>query len=336
LKHWRVWLLGVIFSALAVAIIVAQFDAREFFRALAAARWVYVALCGLLLVIGLLPRALRWRTLLKDALPPLRAFNIMNVAYLVNNVLPLRIGEVARIYLATQADPPVPVFQTVSTVVVERLLDLLAVVLLLALALVAGEVPSELRAAGTGGAITALGGFVFLVLLASRRAWAEKILHFLTTRIAFLGRLHLAAWLGNFLDGLLPLTNARLFLKVLFWTAISWGISVAAGYILMFAFYDSAEHLAVTCLYIASAAFAIAVPAVPGNLGTYELSIVLALNAFGHGGDTAVAFAVVVHGVNLLVHCATGVYGFVQEGISLERLSQGVQEMRKGSHAGSG
>jgi hypothetical protein len=84
-------------------------------------------------------------------------------------------------------------------------------------------------------------------------------------------------------------------------------------------------------LYIAAAAFAIAVPAVPGNLGPYELSIMLALGAMGFGqpAETAAAFALVVHGVNLAVHAITGVIGFIQEGISLGQLSQGVREMRQ-------
>ena len=82
-------------------------------------------------------------------------------------------------------------------------------------------------------------------------------------------------------------------------------------------------------LYIAAAAFAIALPAVPGNIGTYEASILLALSAMGYEqSDTAVAFAVMVHAVNVIVHSATGVLGFIREGISLTQLSQGVRQMQ--------
>jgi glycosyltransferase 2 family protein len=331
-KRWRIGLLGVLVSAIATAFIVAQFkDAGEFISAMSSARWIYVIGCGFLLLVALLPRAKRWQVLLANALPYWRTFHIMNVAYLVNNVLPLRIGEVARMYLATQADPPVPVFKTLSTVVVERLLDLLAVVVLLGFALAAGDVPVELRAAGGTAAVLSIGGFLLLVFLANRRALAERLIHFMMERISLLARLKVDRWMANFLDGLMPITAPRTLAQVLFWTVLSWGISVFAGYILMFAFYERADHLAVTCLYIVSAAFAIAVPAVPGNLGTYELSIMAALNAFGYGADPAVsaAFALVVHGVNLVAHCGAGVIGFVQEGISLERLSQGVREIRQ-------
>ena len=72
-------------------------------------------------------------------------------------------------------------------------------------------------------------------------------------------------------------------------------------------------------------------PAVPGNLGPYEGSIFLALTVMGFAEprSTAVAFAILVHGLNLAVHAVTGVIGFIQEGISLEQLSRGVQNMRQ-------
>src|SRR5215216_5656749 len=106
--------------------------------------WVLVSMG--IIVIGLFARGARWRALLGGALPFWRAFSITNVSYLINNVLPLRVGEVARAYLATQANPPVPVMKSVGTIVVERLVDVLAVLVILALALSAGPLPDELRA----------------------------------------------------------------------------------------------------------------------------------------------------------------------------------------------
>lgn len=337
MNRWRIGLLGLAVSLLAIIFIVSQVNVSALANALERARYIYLLPTFALLLAGLVARALRWRVLLNGGLPLLRAFNIMNVAYLVNGVLPLRIGEVARVYLATRADPPVPVFQTASTIVVERLLDLLAVVLLLAGALVAGPVPDELRAAAAVAGPVALLGFLALVFLSWQRALALRLL------AAVIGRFDrnkdgrsiasplqkLSVWFVQFLDGLAPLANPRALFQALGWTALSWSLSVAAGYVLMLAFYPVASWAA-TCLYIAAAAFSIAVPAIPGNVGTYEGSILLALGAIGYGEPTevAVAFALVVHGVNLAVHVSTGIVGFMQEGISLAQLSRGVQGMR--------
>jgi uncharacterized membrane protein YbhN (UPF0104 family) len=119
--------------------------------------------------------------------------------------------------------------------------------------------------------------------------------------------------------------------RVLFWTALSWGLSAAAGYVLMLAFFDAASWAA-TFLYIAAAAFAIAVPAVPGNIGTYEWAVMLALSALGYGEPTnpvLVSFAVVVHGVNLALYAVFGAIGIVQEGLTLSQLAREVGQMQQ-------
>jgi uncharacterized protein (TIRG00374 family) len=333
LKRWRIGLLGVIVSVLAIYFIVSQVSVAALGDALIHARYVYLLPTFALLVIALIPRALRWRVLLSGSLPLGRTFSIMNVGYLVNGVLPLRVGELARAYLGTRAVPPVPIFKTISTLIVERLLDLLAVIVLLLLALAGGPIPEQLRAAALIAAPTTIVGFLVLVFLSSQRTVANRLAQRVMsqlerTRFASLTP-RLMNWFGHFLDGLKPLTQPRALVLALGWTAASWGISVTAGYILMLAFYDHASWSA-TCLYIVSAAFAIAVPAVPGNLGSYELSILLALGAMGYGEPraSATAFAVMVHGVNLAVHASTGIIGFIQEGISLEQLSQGVQGLQ--------
>lgn len=328
----KLGLLGLFVSALAIAFITTQVDLTLVGEALRTADYTYLLPTIALLVAGLVTRAFRWRLLLAGAMPLGRAFSIMNVAYLVNGVLPLRIGEVARVYLASRLRKPVPIPQTASTIIVERLLDLLAVVLMVLLALTMGPVPDQLRAVSGIAAVFAIGGFLFLVALAANRTLAEGLIAWLLERLPFLERLPITQWSQQFLDGLMPLTAPNTLFLAFAWTGISWILSIAAGYVLMFAFFPEA-NLAATMLYIAAAAFAIAVPAVPGNIGTYEASILLALSAMGYDEAAAVsvAFAVMVHAVNVFVHASTGVIGFIQEGISLGQLSQGVQQMQQSS-----
>jgi uncharacterized protein (TIRG00374 family) len=322
--------LGIIVSLAAIYFIASQMRWEQFWQAWTTANYWYVVPCIVLLLLGLVTRAMRWRLLLDDVLPLDRAFSIMNVAYLVNGLLPLRIGEVARVYLVWRSKKHIPILTTSSTIIVERLLDLLAVVLMVLFALLLGHVPDELKAASAFAAIVAILGFLFLIFLASRREWAIELFQKLSEKLGILERFPvLAAWFEQFLDGLMPLANPRKVFLAFFWTALSWAVSTAAGYVLMFAFFEQGS-LAATLLYIAAAAFAIAVPAVPGNLGTYEVSILLALSAMGYEqSDAAIAFAVMVHAVNVLVHVGTGVIGFLYEGISLNQLSQGVQDMQK-------
>ncbi len=328
LKHFKVGILGFIVSLIAIYFIVVQINVERFISALTNADYRYLIPCMLFLILGLFTRAMRWRLLLNNQLPFRRAFSIMNVAYLVNGILPFRMGEVARIYLTTRVKNPIPVMQTASTVVVERLLDLLAVVIMTMLALTVAPIPNELQIASAVGAGMAIGGFVILIVLAKNRQFTEKLISRLTKRIALLDRLQVDKFAHDFFDGLMPIIDFASLSQAIFWTTISWVLSIIAGYILMFAFFDQGEWTA-TMLYIAAAAFAIAVPAVPGNIGTYEASILLALSALGYEqSETAIAFAITVHAINVFVHATTGVVGFMQEGISLGQLRTGVEQLQ--------
>lgn len=336
LKRWRIWGVGIVVSVLATLFVVRELDLNLLTEALSQARFIYILPCIGLLILGLFARAMRWRALLSNGLVFWRSFHIMNVAYLVNGVLPLRIGEVARIFLANRAQPPVPIVKTAMTIIVERLLDLLAVVILVAFALVAGDIPPILRSIGVAMGIISLSGFLVLVILSRQRNIAHRLLNGFVAMIPLLRRFHLTALLDHLLDGLAPLARIHTLLYALFWTGVSWLFSVVAGYVLMYTFYDRASW-AVTCLYIAAAAFAIAVPATIGSLGVYEASILIALNAmeYGEPATVAIAFAVVVHAVNVFVHSVTGVIGFIHEGVSLEQLSRGVQAVQRDTSAHS-
>ncbi len=324
-KKLRWGVLSISVSLIAIYLVLSQIHLSELRAALAGARYAYLLPCVLFLLLGLVTRGLRWQALLNYQLPLWRAFSIMNIAYLVNGVLPLRLGEVARVYLASQVQPrPVAVPQTLGSILIERLLDLMAVVLMVFISLAFASVPLELRAAGALGFGAVVVGLVGLLVLAKQRTLANYLLVRLPENL----RPIVTRWASQFLDGLMPLTRLSLFVSVVGWTVISWVLSVIAGYWLMFAFFPAGDWVA-TMLYIASAAFVIAVPAVPGNLGTYEASIWLVLTVLGYvPSESVVAFALVVHAVNVLVHAATGVLGFIQEGLSLGQLTQGVQALR--------
>ena len=328
-RNTKIALFGAFISLLTIAFILSQIRLDLFGDALLSANYGYVIPCVVFLVLGLVTRALRWQVLLQEALPLRRAFSIMNVAYLVNGVLPLRLGELVRIYLTSHVEGyQVAAMTAASTVIVERLLDLLAIVVMVLVALGFAPVPRELQTASLISAIAAISGFVVLVWMASHRSWVTRLLGVVGNVIKPLAHPRWQTWANQFLDGLLPLTSWRGFLLPVAWTGASWILSLIAGYYLMIAVFGSGDWVA-TALYIAAAAFAIAVPAVPGNLGTYEWSILLALQALGYSNFNQVAaFAVLVHAVNVLVHAVTGVIGMLQEGVSLNQLQQGVQQMR--------
>jgi uncharacterized protein (TIRG00374 family) len=320
-RGWQIGLLGAAISLLALWFILSQIDLALLGQALARARYIYLLPCLLLLLAGLWTRALRWRALLDDDLPRLRAFHILNVSYLVNGILPLRLGEVARAWLASRAESAITVPRALSTVVVERLLDLLTVVVLIALS-ASVVLPQEFSSAALALAPLAVGGLLILILLASQQVRALRLVAFVLRVAPATLRPHLTRLAEDVLAGFAPLSQPRMFARVVGWTVISWAQSLAAGYVIMFTFYERAD-LAAVSLYIAAASLAIAVPAVPGSIGTYEASIWLALSAFpayASDRETGIALAVVIHAASLMLYAIVGGIGLLREGVSLRDL----------------
>lgn len=330
----QISIIGLVVTGLALAFIFTQINLELLVEALLSARYEYLLPCVLLLLAGLGTRALRWRAILNSNLSYSRVFHIMNIAYLVNGVLPLRIGEVSRMYLASQGKGGVHPLHSASTIIVERLLDLVAVAFMLGLALSAGTAPEELRVAGNLTAIFTGFGLLAILLVSYFHHLIERLSSRALGFLPSAQHARILGWIKQFLHGLQPLTNVFVLIRSILWTAVSWLFSIAAGYVLMLAFFDEAS-LAATALFISAAALTIAVPAVPGNIGTYEASILLALSAMGYEQSSiTLAFAITVHAVNVFVHAGTGVVGFIAEGISLAQLRVGVSSLNSNSSSG--
>ena len=322
-------ILGLLIGLGAAIFILARIDLAEFAAVLAGADYRFLLPSMLAFLLGLGTRAQRWRILLSNQLPLHRAFHIMNIAYLVNGILPLRIGELGRIFLTSRANRDIPAMHAGSTIVVERLLDVLAVVILLMISMVAAAVPVETQTAGVIGAIASGGGFAILIVLGRRRERVAGVIGALQDKSTILRRFPMQHHVDAFLAGLSPILEPASLFSALFWTALSWMFSVLVNYALMFAFFESGDWTPIL-LSIAFSAFAIAIPVVPGNIGTYELSIISAFSILGYDQvDKMAAFAFAVHAVNVLINTFTGLVGLLHEGISLGNLRTQVEQLNQ-------
>lgn len=338
MKRWRIGLPGLLISLLATGALVAQLDLSQLAESLRSARYGWLLPAFLLLLIGQFIRALRWRALLVFGLPVARAFHILNISYLANAFLPLRLGELARIWLVR---PGISSMQTAGSVVLERMLDTLAVLVLLAAALSAiPQADDQYRDVARLMFLALPVLAVALYTLARKREWAHRLLG---AALALpwprpVRRLPLKAWLEALLDGFQPLIRPGLLLQVLAWTLVGWLISLLAAGLVMLAFYDEAD-LAVAALCIVAAALVIALPAVPGNIGIYEWSIMLALAAGGYGSPLDapnVSMAITIHAINLLMYTLTGCLGLIVERVTPAGLMRSLEEfrLRKEDHDG--
>jgi uncharacterized protein (TIRG00374 family) len=329
-------IIGIVVSVVAIALALNGVPLDQVSGQLAHGQYFWTIPCLVLSILGLFFRAVRWRALLDYRMSLGHSFNIINVGYFLNALLPLRLGEVARVFLTTRLEPPIPIFTALSTIVVERLVDTALVVLMIVGALsVTPNVPETVRSAAIASGAIAVVGLAVLIVFAVRRAWAQWLVALAVRIVPPLARLKPDQLADRLLDGIAPLTRPRSALVLLGWTLIAWGFSITAAFSLMPTFYNSGDWTA-SVLMIALASLAIAFPAVPGSIGPFELAVVAALAAVGLVPDSvpeaksrAVAFAVVIHVVNILSYVLTGYYGLIREKIGFGALINAARSIGK-------
>ncbi len=332
MRRMLVFVGSVVVSGVLLWWIARDVPLAEVGRALAQASPLWIVLCLLISVSGMWARSTRWRGLLQNRINPRDGFFIIAVTFLLNQ-LPLRAGEVARSLLAAQRG--VPVMTAATSIVVERLLDLLLVVLLLAAAItqIPDAQPEIIQGAAFLGAL-GLVGFAVLLFFAHRPRVAQMMLDFIHRILPILKRLPLQSILDHVIDGLQPLTNWRTFSHALVWTLISWAHSLGAMYALVRAMDIQENALLLATLGVTLASFSVAIPLSVAAIGPFEAAIAVAAQLVGLNDEvTYVALGFLTHGITVLSYILVGGVGLVVLGVSLGDVFKQAQAEEKEKHA---
>ncbi|MCB9449888.1 MAG: flippase-like domain-containing protein [Anaerolineaceae bacterium] len=280
--------------------------------------WIGIAFVSV--TVGLYTRAIRWRGLVDDKIPTTRSFHILNITFLLNQ-LPLRAGEVARSLLATREN--VPVLTAATSIVIERLLDTVLVVVWLALALTqVPDVPSEISVTAAAFGVAAVGAFVVLIIFARFPNLAHQSLHFAERILPFLKRLPLERLLDNVLDGLKPLTHWQRAAHAIIWTLISWSVSLFTFFALENALgipakSPSTDLFLMAVVAVTMASFSIAIPVSLASVGPFEGAVLLAGKALGMDDAVALSLGFVAHGITVSGYAVWGTIALMVMGVSL-------------------
>ncbi len=276
--------------------------------------WVLVSFVG---VFGAqVTRAVRWRGLLDNKIPLGKSMHIVNVMMLLNQV-PLRVGELARVLLATRSG--VPVVTSATSIVVERLIDIVMVVVLLAFALsrLPNVDPLVVQTATLFGA-AAVFGFIVLIVLARYPAFAHRLLVWIETRLPFLKRVNLVRRLEEVLDGLKPLTHLGHAAHAIGWTIIAWGFSLVTFYAVQRSLALQGYDLWLAgALTVPLVAFSIAIPVTVASLGPFQGAVRIGGQALGIAAVDASTLGFLFHGVTVISYAVWGVIGLITLGVSL-------------------
>jgi uncharacterized protein (TIRG00374 family) len=311
----------IVISLAFLALALQGINLKALGAALSRANYVWL-LPAVLITLGiLLVKGVRWQLLFRPEhrLPFFPVFTALCAGYLASNVLPARLGEVVRVVLLA-SDEPVGVARTVSTIVVERLLDVLSVMIILVMLLPFVTLPPAMTKAAQGlGILTLIGSAVLLLL----SFWKERVLswtHSVLRHIRFLDRPAVYQAIGHLIDGFATL-RGKLGLALIALSLLSWFGSVAVAWSVSKAF---AMPVPVTAMAFAVVVVALGmiVPSSPGYIGVFHYLATVALAPFGVSKDTALSFALVWHGLNYVELSVVGLVTLAIHGTSLGQVMQ--------------
>lgn len=327
-KGFRRWglLLGFAVSAVALYFAFRRADFPAIYSAFRGARYGPIALGFLSIAALTWLRGFRWSILTGGRLRPADGFWLFNIGFLINSILPARLGEFARAYLAGRRER-MHFTSALSSIAVERLMDMIAVAAMFAFILLTIELPPWARGAGSLMGVGALAGIIILAIAARSPGLALSLG---VRMLAWLPRVDedsAQKFLRPFIDGLAGVSSLRTFLLGLGLTLLAWFFSGVAGWLMMRGFWPD-PPLIDGILAIAASGVGISVPAAPSGVGTFEAAVIGVLAAVGYDADVARGYAIVLHAANIVTTAVIGLIGLMREGLSFRDLLQSTRALK--------
>ena len=315
--------LSVALSAVFLVFAVRNVDWHEAIAALAAAHYVYTVPLAAVTVWSLYIRAQRWRILLRPVgTPHMRTLvAATNIGFMANVVLPLRIGEVIRPVFVSRKEQE-PLGGILATIVLERIFDMVSILLLFGLAASIVPVSADVRSWGYRFFALALSLAAGAAFVRWQEALALKILQLLLRPLPETLAHPIDHFFRGFVQALEILDSPRTFLLILGWSIYLW-LVISGIYLLGLLQFDLPVPLIVGGIVVnAVVAIAVAVPSAPGGIGAFQLGCILSLAVFGVSESRAIAYSIAVQVTQIVAVIAAGLYSLTREGMTMQQMEK--------------
>ncbi|MFZ5568893.1 MAG: lysylphosphatidylglycerol synthase transmembrane domain-containing protein [Thermodesulfobacteriota bacterium] len=321
--------------------------------------FIWIIPSVLFVLIGFMGRALRWQVILQSShqIRYWRAFHPMMIGFMLNCILPARIGELARPAVLLKKDH-VPYTTGLATVATERVFDLLIMITLFTIVFLNVridpnlEIPfgayklnkDTLESIGSGMIKLLLVLIAGIVIISIDRVKTGIIriisrlpdLFFVAgpgaqQMISRFIALPLVRVVENVAAGFVLVKDGRRMLLCILLSSIIWVINATSYYLMALGCPDlGLSPLEITAVMLIICFF-IALPSVPGFWGLWEAGGVFALSLFSIPAKDAAGFALASHAVQMFPVIFIGmvsalVYGINIRAIQVQPVSNGAMD----------
>ena len=291
---WRL-IIGLAVSLVALWLAFRNLDWQSFGQALGQGKPLGLIAGAALLLASVPLRGLRWRIFLAPVKEvPLKVTNSGTfLGLFANIVLPLRLGELVRSYYVARQTAS-PMSQVLGSILVERAVDYMSFLFLLALLPIVGVLPDQFRVPLMWALV--LGSIVALVTLwLALRSQGPPRLR---------GRLNVI--LANLQLAFTSLRHVRHSPTIVLTSVGIWLLYLLSAFITLRAM-GLQLSLADAYLLLVVTTLVLSVPITPGSIGTYHFAAIMVLvNIMSVEQSQAQAAAVALHAVGVIPYTVIG------------------------------
>jgi uncharacterized protein (TIRG00374 family) len=304
---------------------------QSLWQSLPGINWWLVVLAVICDILSYVCQGLRWQQLLHTAgtITTLRATQAVYAGLFVNEILPMRIGELVRTYLVSRW-LSVKFISIIPSVAIERFFDAIWLATGIIITALFVQLPKDFRNAANMLVIAlVILVALFLYLLVLRRKNGS------TAKEKIVAGWHPLRKLRSFIitiaDGIRDIGASRLFYFSL----------IVSGFILIFqiiAFWLVMEAYGLNLSVWTGAAVLLLlhlgtiIPNAPSNIGTYQFFCVVGLTFFGVDKTVATGFSVVVFIILTIPLWAIGLVAIGRNGMTVKQLRNEIKGIMKKSY----
>ena len=308
--------LALVLSAIAIVVLARNVNLDEVRVAYSEANQAYIALALLIMILTLFVKARRWQLMFvpekkRPKYGPV--YHAMLLGQFFNLILPMRIGDLARVY-SLDSQTNAGKAKSLSTLVIEKTLEIMGLILSVLLLIPFFVVPEFVLESGYPLAAVGIASLLILLYLAYR---TDRVIHLVKRVASFLPdriERRFTRVIVAGLEGLDALRNWRLTLWLGILTFLSVVLAVMVPLALFLAF-DLPFGIVEAVLLNVVVTLGMVPPSTPGKILVFEGLVIFMLTQFGiENGSLMLSYAIIFHLVVIVPQILLGSISFARGG----------------------
>jgi len=321
--------LGILISSVFIYFSIQGIEFSKISQGLKNARYIFLYPALMLIMCIPVLRSLRFGILLSpiEKISQRRLFPITCIGFMAIALFPMRLGELVRPYLVSTKNQ-MPFSSAMASIFIERALDLLILLFMLALVAINSNLPSWVVKAGYSFLLT----FLFLLFLIAafyfKTETAVAFLSFFLNKFPQRFSVKIEILFKTFLDGFKIIGDKKKIIYTVCLTVSIWALLGIATYSL-FLFYNIRVPLPGAFAVLLITTIGISLPTAPGFLGNFQFSCIFALSLFQVQKTEAFSFSLIYYFLIVVINILLGLFFLPFEKFSFVNIMNTLRQDRR-------